>query len=73
VLLFVLGAATLFCSLICDGLALCFVHQFDPPAQEKNIELKNTNVTFSIWDLGGQQEYLHMLPLVRLPECLNCA
>lgn len=31
---------------------------------EKTIELKNTDITFSIWDLGGQQEYLHMLPLV---------
>ena len=31
---------------------------------EKTQELKNTNVVFSIWDLGGQQEYLHMLPLV---------
>ena len=31
---------------------------------EKTVELKNTNVTFSIWDLGGQHEYLHMLPLV---------
>jgi len=31
---------------------------------EKTIPLKNTDITFSIWDLGGQQEYLHMLPLV---------
>jgi len=31
---------------------------------EKTIALKNTDITFSIWDLGGQQEYLHMLPLV---------
>ncbi len=31
---------------------------------EKTISLKNTDITFSIWDLGGQQEYLHMLPLV---------
>lgn len=31
---------------------------------EKHISLKKTDITFSIWDLGGQQEYLHMLPLV---------
>jgi GTP-binding protein of the ras superfamily involved in termination of M-phase len=31
---------------------------------EKTIALRNTDITFSIWDLGGQQEYLHMLPLV---------
>src|SRR5438477_391657 len=31
---------------------------------EKTISLKNTDITFRIWDLGGQQEYLHMLPLV---------
>lgn len=31
---------------------------------EKTIALKNTDITFSIWDLGGDQEYLHMLPLV---------
>jgi GTP-binding protein of the ras superfamily involved in termination of M-phase len=31
---------------------------------QKTIELKNAEITFSIWDLGGQQEYLHMLPLV---------
>ncbi len=31
---------------------------------EKTIELRRTDITFSIWDLGGQQEYLSMLPLV---------
>ena len=31
---------------------------------EKSIALRNTDITFSIWDLGGQAEYLHMLPLV---------
>lgn len=31
---------------------------------EKTIALRKTDITFSIWDLGGQQEYLHMLPLV---------
>jgi len=31
---------------------------------EKTISLRKTDITFSIWDLGGQTEYLHMLPLV---------
>jgi len=31
---------------------------------EKTITLRNTEVTFSIWDLGGQREFLSMLPLV---------
>jgi GTP-binding protein of the ras superfamily involved in termination of M-phase len=30
----------------------------------KTIRLRNTDVTFSIWDLGGQREFLSMLPLV---------
>lgn len=31
---------------------------------EKTIALRRTDITFSIWDLGGQSEFLHMLPLV---------
>jgi GTP-binding protein of the ras superfamily involved in termination of M-phase len=33
---------------------------------EKKVALKNGRITicFSIWDLGGHKEYLHMLPLV---------
>ena len=31
---------------------------------EKTILLRNTEITFSIWDLGGQREFLSMLPLV---------
>eukprot|EP00808_Paulinella_micropora_P007062 g70341.t1 len=31
---------------------------------QKTIELQKVEINFSIWDLGGQQEYLHMLPLV---------
>jgi len=31
---------------------------------EKSIVLRNTEITFSIWDLGGQREFLSMLPLV---------
>lgn len=31
---------------------------------EKTITIRDLNISFSIWDLGGQKEYLHMLPLV---------
>jgi GTP-binding protein of the ras superfamily involved in termination of M-phase len=31
---------------------------------EKTIVLRDTEITFSIWDLGGQREFLSMLPLV---------
>jgi len=31
---------------------------------EKTIQLRNIAVTFSVWDLGGQKEYLQLMPLV---------
>ena len=31
---------------------------------EKTIALRNNEITFSIWDLGGQREFAMMLPLV---------
>jgi len=31
---------------------------------EKTIKLKNVTVTLNIWDLGGQKEYLKLMPLV---------
>lgn len=31
---------------------------------EKKVSMRNNEITFQIWDLGGQQEYRHMLPLV---------
>jgi len=31
---------------------------------EKTIMIRNTGITFSIWDLGGQREFVNMLPLV---------
>jgi len=31
---------------------------------EKTIRLRSTEITFSLWDLGGQREFLSMLPLV---------
>ncbi|KAJ7198738.1 small GTPase [Mycena pura] len=31
---------------------------------EKTISVRRTTITFSIWDLGGQREFVNMLPLV---------
>lgn len=31
---------------------------------DKKIRIRNTVITFSIWDLGGQKEFINMLPLV---------
>ena len=31
---------------------------------DKTVSVKGTEITFSIWDLGGQKEFLNMLPLV---------
>lgn len=31
---------------------------------EKVIKVKKGSITFSIWDLGGQRAYVHMLPIV---------
>ncbi|CAB99273.1 GTPase Spg1 [Schizosaccharomyces pombe] len=31
---------------------------------EKTISIRNTEITFSIWDLGGQREFVNMLPMV---------
>jgi len=31
---------------------------------DKKVMVRGTEITFSIWDLGGQKEFLNMLPLV---------
>lgn len=31
---------------------------------EKKVTLRNTEINFSIWDLGGQKEFVSMMPLV---------
>ncbi|WLF77611.1 septum-promoting GTP-binding protein 1 [Lodderomyces elongisporus] len=31
---------------------------------DKRIQIRNTTIMFSIWDLGGQKEFINMLPLV---------
>lgn len=31
---------------------------------DKKVQIRNTSITFLIWDLGGQKEFINMLPLV---------
>eukprot|EP01103_Thecamoeba_quadrilineata_P000457 TRINITY_DN10397_c0_g1_i1.p1 TRINITY_DN10397_c0_g1~~TRINITY_DN10397_c0_g1_i1.p1 ORF type:complete len:206 (-),score=23.84 TRINITY_DN10397_c0_g1_i1:106-723(-) len=31
---------------------------------EKTVTVKSTQITFSVWDLGGAREFAHMLPIV---------
>jgi len=40
------------------------VHYMNVNYMEKTIKLRNVNVTLNIWDLGGQKEYLKLMPLV---------
>lgn len=41
-----------------------YIHTLGVNFMEKTITLRNTEITFSIWDLGGQREFISMLPLV---------
>ncbi|RHY04888.1 hypothetical protein DYB28_010517 [Aphanomyces astaci] len=41
-----------------------YIHTLGVNFMEKTITLRNTEITFSIWDLGGHREFISMLPLV---------
>eukprot|EP01105_Mastigella_eilhardi_P023766 TRINITY_DN6045_c0_g1_i3.p2 TRINITY_DN6045_c0_g1~~TRINITY_DN6045_c0_g1_i3.p2 ORF type:complete len:226 (+),score=74.11 TRINITY_DN6045_c0_g1_i3:71-679(+) len=41
-----------------------FIQTLGVNFMEKTISLRNNEITFSIWDLGGQKEFVNMLPLV---------
>ena len=43
---------------------LCSVCLAGVNFMEKTISVRRTTITFSIWDLGGQREFVNMLPLV---------
>ena len=55
---------TSFSALNVSSLSIVFVIHAGVNFLEKTILLRNTEITFSIWDLGGQREFLSMLPLV---------
>lgn len=51
-----------FCSRLSDAHSVCAFKGVN--FMEKTISIRNTEITFSIWDLGGQREFVNMLPLV---------
>lgn len=42
----------------------CYLTSTGVNFMEKTISVRRTTITFSIWDLGGQREFVNMLPLV---------
>lgn len=46
------------------GYNACWLTSAGVNFMEKTISIRNTEITFSIWDLGGQREFVNMLPLV---------
>ena len=60
VLLFAMTAPTLFVSTD----SKCLTPFLGVNFMEKTISIRNTEITFTIWDLGGQREFVNMLPLV---------
>ncbi|KAH3745357.1 small GTPase [Pelomyxa schiedti] len=40
-----------------------FIQTLGVDFMEKTVTLRNNDITFSIWDLGGQKEFVSMLPL----------
>lgn len=58
------GKTTLMVKYVEDRLDEDYIQTLGVNFMEKTIMLRNTEITFSIWDLGGQREFLSMLPLV---------
>uniref|UniRef100_A0A7S2CL26 Septum-promoting GTP-binding protein 1 n=1 Tax=Florenciella parvula TaxID=236787 RepID=A0A7S2CL26_9STRA len=58
------GKTTLMVKYVENRLDEDYIQTLGVNFMEKSIMLRNTEVTFSIWDLGGQREFLSMLPLV---------
>ncbi|KAJ1448042.1 P-loop containing nucleoside triphosphate hydrolase protein [Pelagophyceae sp. CCMP2097] len=58
------GKTTLMVKYVENRLDEDYIQTLGVNFMEKSITLRNTEVTFSIWDLGGHREFLSMLPLV---------
>lgn len=58
------GKTTLMVKYVENRLDEDYIQTLGVNFMEKSIMLRNTQVTFSVWDLGGQREFLSMLPLV---------
>ncbi|PVU89329.1 hypothetical protein BB561_005428 [Smittium simulii] len=59
-----IGKTTLMVKYVEDKFEPEYIQTLGVNFMEKSIKLRNTIVTFSIWDLGGEQEFVNMLPLV---------
>eukprot|EP01084_Bolivina_argentea_P261433 441779_1 len=59
-----IGKTTLMVKYIEDKFDEDYIETLGANFMEKTIELKNVNVTISIWDLGGQREFATLFPLV---------
>eukprot|EP00483_Globobulimina_turgida_P002812 UN02817 len=59
-----IGKTTLMVKYIEDKYDEDYIETLGVNFMEKTIELKNVNVTISIWDLGGQREFATLMPLV---------
>ena len=58
------GKTTLMVKYVENRLDEDYIQTLGVNFMEKSITLRNTEITFSIWDLGGHREFLSMLPLV---------
>lgn len=58
------GKTTLMVKYVENRLDEDYIQTLGVNFMEKSVTLRNTEITFSIWDLGGHQEFLSMLPLV---------
>uniref|UniRef100_A0A6U3ZUB0 Septum-promoting GTP-binding protein 1 n=1 Tax=Octactis speculum TaxID=3111310 RepID=A0A6U3ZUB0_9STRA len=58
------GKTTLMVKYVENRLDEDYIQTLGVNFMEKSIMLRDTEITFSIWDLGGQREFLSMLPLV---------
>merc|ERR1712154_674167 len=59
-----IGKTTLMVKYIEDKYDEDYIETLGVNFMEKTIELKNVNLTISIWDLGGQREFATLMPLV---------
>lgn len=57
------GKTTLMVKYVEDRFDEDYIETLGVNFMEKTVKLRNVNITFSLWDLGGQDEYLTLMPL----------
>ena len=58
------GKTDLMRKYVCNRYDEDYIETLGVNFMERNIPLKNVDVTISIWDMGGHKEYATMMPLV---------